>query len=110
MDFAVVQTAALGVFGRDIIVTRAGGSPVAGLRGIFRAKHESVDPQSGAVVLIDQPTLDVRLAEMPGNDIARGDLVTIPVQASFPIATDFEIIEVRKDGEGMAMCAMIWQG
>ena len=101
MDFAAVQTANLGVFGVTLTVTPSGGQPVAA-RGIFRAAHQQVDPETGAMVLIDQPVLDVRLAEMPNGDIKRGDLVTINAKV-------YEVIEVRKDGEGMAACRMFWK-
>lgn len=100
MDFSVVQDAALAAFGVSVTLTRVGGTPTV-VQAIFRARHQAVDPQSGALVLIDQPVLDVRLAEMPSGDIARNDAVTVG-------ATNYVVTEVRKDGEGMAQCVMQW--
>jgi hypothetical protein len=94
MDFSLAQDAALGAFGIDVTITPAGGVATAG-RGIFRSAHQEIDPGTGAVVLVDQPTLDVKLDEVPNGAIARGDLVAIN-------GTDYRVTEVRKDGEGMA--------
>lgn len=98
MDFSLAQHAALSTFGIDVTITPAGGLATSG-RGIFRSAHQEVDPNTGAVVLVDQPTIDFQLATLPAGDIARGDLVTIN-------AVDYKVTEVRKDGEGMASCRL----
>jgi hypothetical protein len=99
MDFEVVHLAAIGTFGIDITVTPAGGSPTA-CRGIFRMTHQAVDPGTQAVVLIDQPTVDVRLDQMPGGDLKRDDAVTVN-------GVVYTVTEVRKDGEGMASAMLV---
>jgi hypothetical protein len=106
--FDVVQRTNVEVYGLQIVVTRAGGSATAGLRGIFQAKHQGIDADTQVPVMIDKPRLDVVLADMPGGDLAREDKIEIPVQASVPVHQFFVVVKVEKDGEGMAMCDLAW--
>lgn len=99
MDFSGVQKSCFAAFARAITVTRQGGSPTAA-RGIFNSSHQGVDPNTGAVVLIDKPVVDVILSEMPGGDLKRGDAVDVG-------GTAYSVSEVRDDGEGVASAILL---
>lgn len=61
--------------------------------GVFRERHEEVDPVTGTPVTSLQPMLDVRRSEIPHDDDLDDD------DRIFVRGRLWEILDVQKDGE-----------
>lgn len=77
--------------------TAAGFSPVA-VSGVFRDPHVYVDTRTTVQVSTDQPTLDVRLVDLPRAP-RRDDVVT--ALASRFAGRSWRVVDAQGDGEGM---------
>lgn len=100
VDFGPVHTAALAVFGQDVLYTPAGGGSSSTVRGVFRSSHRELDVTTGAVISSNQPVIGVRLADLPNGTANRDDRVTVG-------GVGYSVIEVQRDGEGMATLRLV---
>ena len=50
-------------FGETIVYTPQGGSSRV-IKGVFQSAHQQFDPDAGAMVIVESPVLDLRLADL----------------------------------------------
>lgn len=77
-------------FGEEITYTSVGEDPIT-LTGIVDEAFEAVDPNTGAIIISQQPMLGLKLIDMP-IEAQKGDLVTMR-------GSDFHVIEAQTDGQ-----------
>lgn len=90
-----LHDAAKATFAADSVVYTPAGQPaISDLQAIFRQSGIALDDQVGVAVRIDQPVLDVKLADLPQFP-TRQDTVDVN-------GTSYRVDGVDPDGEGMA--------
>lgn len=73
------------------------------VEGIFSRVHQEVDPDTGAPISVSQPTLGVRLSDLPFAPEA--DLTEVTAEGS-----TFLVRDIQLDGQGMAILVLHEQG
>lgn len=84
----------LSVFGVAITYKR-GATSVPISKAVFDENYQTVDPNTGAAILSDNPMIGVRLADLPGGEWQEGDTVVVR-------GVTYRCIEPQKDSEGHA--------
>jgi hypothetical protein len=87
---AQVMDKCLGTFGEEVIYTAEDIGPVR-INAIFDNEFQTIDPQSGAVVISTQPIIGVKDADLPQAP-SKGDLVQIR-------GVDYRIVDHQQDGQ-----------
>ena len=99
LDFdQMVTVPAMDVFSEGFVYTPFGGGAPSNQFGIFTELPANFDLIGGEVdVSSRNPTLDVRLADMPGAGVGllQGDIVVLRSRT-------FEVIDIQLDGAGAA--------
>lgn len=85
-----VMDQCLDTFGEEVIYTADGLSSIR-ITAIFDNEFQSVDPQSGAVVISTQPIIGVKDVQLP-QPPQKGDRVQIR-------GVDYKIIDHQPDGQ-----------
>lgn len=84
----------LKVFGEQVTYIR-GATSVSLNKAVFDENFQSVDPNTGAAIISDNPMIGVRLEELPGGEWEDGDTVVVR-------GVTYTAIEPQKDSEGHA--------
>lgn len=92
VDFGPLQSACRDTFGSTVTYTPASSGTPETIAGVFNAKTLVVE--DGLAVLVDQPTLGVKLADF-SDEPRVGDTCVVN-------AVSYKVGHVDKDGEGMA--------
>jgi hypothetical protein len=77
-------------FGEEVIFTSQGLSPIP-IQAIFDNEFQTVDPQTGTVVISTQPVIGVKDVHLPQKP-SKGDRVKIR-------GVDYKIIDHQPDGQ-----------
>ena len=77
-------------FGEPAIYTPVGGTAIE-IDVIMDATFEAVDPNTGTIIISNQPKIGVKIDDLPGEP-QKGDLVTVR-------GIDFRVIEKQTDGQ-----------
>ena len=91
-DTENILAAALQSFGEDVVYTPVGGNPIAGARGVFRARSVAIDPDTGAQVNSENPVLGVQFSNL-GWVPKQNDSVVVR-------GVSYRVARLVKDGEG----------
>lgn len=81
-------------FGDEMTFSPKGGTPVQ-INGVFDFEHEAVDPETQAIISVQQPVVTVRIADLP-REPKRGDRFVIK-------SVSYDVRDVRPDGHGAAL-------
>lgn len=84
----------LGVFGDPVTYVR-GATSVPIRKAVFDQNFQTVDENTGALVISDKPMIGVALADLPGGEWEDGDKVIVG-------GVTYRAIEPQKDSEGHA--------
>jgi hypothetical protein len=87
---SLVMDQCLSSFGEDVIYVSDGGSPVT-FTAIFDNEFQTVDPQTGALVISTQPVIGVKSTDLP-DEPSKEDRVTIR-------GVEYRIIDHQPDGQ-----------
>lgn len=79
-------------FGEEVAFTPLAGGASTSLKGIFNTRYQVVDPNGEQVVSSNQPTLGVKLADLPAPPV-KGDFLLIREK-------QYQIHDSQEDGEG----------
>lgn len=82
----------LAVFGETITYKR-GATSVSISKAVFDENYQTVDVNTGAAIISDNPMIGVRLADLPGGEWREGDEVTVR-------GVHYRAVEGQKDSEG----------
>jgi hypothetical protein len=89
---------AIGTFGQAVTYIRSAVEYQIA-KAIFDKNHTAVDPNTGAVISSNTPTLKVRLADLPGGTWAAGDTVVVG-------GVTYKAVDRQADSEGAAMLVL----
>lgn len=93
---------AYNLFARDAIFTpllSQPGQPAYAARGIYHTQPIDVATEDSVIFSDTRTVFNIREIEFAILPV-QGDLVSIPVMGDIPAVGDFEIIEVKSNGDG----------
>lgn len=95
-----VMGTCVGVFGEAVEYRPQPSGTAYSFRGIFNEKTLIQDITTGSLVLVDHPTLGVKLSDLSSGHPKQGDRISVR-------GTEYRIEKIERDGEAGAVLVLM---